>query len=158
MSKFNTNSDHVPGFNTPYYLGSDNNFTSELVRSKEVVVGVGNSDAIFPQVTYNSYSDSYIMVYSENNYGEFLNGATSPTMSGIYYKQSNDGINWDSPAIQLIVDWSIPWSFNNHSFSWHPNLIYNNEDQTEGYLIYSKANSLQDGHKMWAIKFNIVAN
>ena len=159
MSKFNTNSDHVPGFNTPYYLGSDNNFTSEVVRSKEVVVGMGNySDAIFPQVTYNSYSDSYIMVYSENNYGEFSNGATSPTMSGIYYKQSNDGINWDSPAIQLIVDWSIPWSFNNHSFSWHPNLIYNNEDQTEGYLIYSKANSLQDGHKMWAIKFNIVAN
>ena len=90
MSKFNTNSDHVPGFNTPYYLGSDNNFTSEVVRSKEVVVGMGNSDAIFPQVTYNSYSDSYIMVYSENNYGEFLNGATSPTMSGIYYKQSNE--------------------------------------------------------------------
>ena len=158
MSKFNTNSDHTPDFDNPYYLGTDNNFTSEVVRSKEVVVGMGNSDAIFPQVTYNSYSDSYIMVYSENNFGEFSNGATSPTMSGIYYKQSNDGINWDSPATQLIADWSIPWSFDNHSFSWHPNLIYNNEEQTEGYLIYSKANSLQDGHKMWAVKFNIVAN
>jgi hypothetical protein len=98
------------------------------------------------------------MVYSENNYGEFLNGTTNPSASGIYYKQSDDGINWDSPATQLITDWSIPWSFDSHSFSWHPSLIYNNENQTEGYLIFSKASSLQVGHKMWAVKFNIVAN
>ena len=158
MSMFNVNANHVPDFDNPYYLDSDNSFTNEVIRSKEVVVGMGNSDAIFPHVTYNSFSDSYIMVYSENNYGEFLNGATNPSASGIYYKQSDDGINWDSPSTQLITDWSIPWSFDSHSFSWHPNLIYNNENQTEGYLIFSKASSLQEGHKMWAVKFNIVAN
>jgi len=157
MARFDVNSNLVPDFNNPYYLDSNNNFINEVIRSKEVVVGMGNSDAIFPHVTYNSYSDSYIMVYSENNYGEFLNGAASPSSSGIYYKQSDDGINWDSPATQLITDWSIPWSVNSHSFSWHPNLIYTNQNQTEGYLIYSKANSLREGHKMWAVKFNIVA-
>ncbi|CAI8358509.1 MAG: Uncharacterised protein [Cryomorphaceae bacterium] len=158
MSKFNVNSNKVPDFDNPYYLDSNNNFTNEVIRSKEVVVGEGDSDAIFPHVTYNSFSDSYIMVYSENNWGEFINGAASPSASGIYYRQSEDGINWDSPASQLITDWAIPWSFDSHSFSWHPNLIYNNENQTEGYLIYSKANSLEEGHKMWAVKFNIVAN
>ena len=98
------------------------------------------------------------MVYSESNYGEFLDGAASPSSSGVYYKQSDDGINWDSPATQLITDWSIPWSVNSHSCSWHPNFTYTNKYQTEGCLIYSKANSLQAGHKMWGVKFKIVAN
>ncbi len=78
-------------------------------------------------------------------------------MSGIYVRQSSDGINWDTPPAKLITDWSIPWS-NDSPFSWHPNLIYTNEIQSEGYLLYSKADNLQQGHKMWAVKFNIVSN
>ena len=158
MSKYDVNSNHTPDFENPYYLDANNNFTNELIRSKEIVVGIGNSDAIFPQVTYNSFSDTYIMVYSENNWGEYSSGASDPNMSGIYVRQSSDGINWDTPPAKLITDWSIPWSYDGHSFSWHPNLIYTNESQSEGYLLYSKADNLQQGHKMWAVKFNIVSN
>jgi hypothetical protein len=158
MSKYDVNSNHMPDFENPYYLDVNGNFTNELIRSKEIVVGMGNSDAIFPHVTYNSFTDTYIMVYSENNWGEYSSGASNPNMSGIYYRESIDGIIWDKPPVQLITDWSIPYSFDNHSFSWHPNLIYTNENQSEGYLLYSKAETLQEGHKMWAVKFNLVSN
>ena len=158
MSKYDVNSNHIPDFENPYYLDVNDNFTNEPMRSKEIVVGMGNSDAIFPHVTYNSFTDTYIMVYSENNWGEYSSGASNPNMSGIYYRESIDGIIWDKPPVKLITDWSIPWSFDNHSFSWHPNLIYTNENQSEGYLLYSKAETLQEGHKMWAVKFNLVSN
>jgi len=158
MSKYDVNSNHIPDFENPYYLDVNDNFTNEPIRSKEIVVGMGNSDAIFPHVTYNSFTDTYIMVYSENNWGEYSSGASNPNMSGIYYRESIDGIIWDKPPVKLITDWSIPWSFDNHSFSWHPNLIYTNENQSEGYLLYSKAETLQEGHKMWAVKFNLVSN
>ena len=158
MSKYDVNSNHIPDFENPYYLDVNDNFTNEPIRSKEIVVGMGNSDAIFPHVTYNSFTDTYIMVYSENNWGEYSGGASNPNMSGIYYRESIDGIIWDKPPVKLITDWSIPWSFDNHSFSWHPNLIYTNENQSEGYLLYSKAETLQEGHKMWAVKFNLVSN
>ena len=158
MSKYDVNSNHIPDFENPYYLDVNDNFTNEPMRSKEIVVGMGNSDAIFPHVTYNSFTDTYIMVYSENNWGEYSSGSSNPNMSGIYYRESIDGIIWDKPPVQLITDWSIPWSFDNHSFSWHPNLIYTNENQSEGYLLYSKAETLQEGHKMWAVKFNLVSN
>ncbi len=158
MSKFNVNSNGTPDFDNCYYLGDDNSFTSTIIRSKEVVKGTGQSDAIFPQVTYNKLTDTYLMVYSENNWGEFVNGSTNPSSSGIYYRQSEDGINWTSPAVQLIQGWSIPYSYDEHSFMWHPNLIYTNDSQSEGYLVYSKANTLSEGHKMWAIKFNLTQN
>ena len=158
MSKYDVNSNHIPDFENPYYLDVNDNFTNEPMRSKEIVIGMGNSDAIFPHVTYNSFTDTYIMVYSENNWGEYSSGASNPNMSGIYYRESIDGIIWDKPPVKLITDWSIPWSFDNHSFSWHPNLIYTNENQSEGYLLYSKAETLQEGHKMWAVKFNLVSN
>ena len=160
MSKFDVNSNHIPNFDNPYYLQDDGLFTNEVIRSREVVTGLGgNSDAIFPQVTYNSYTNTYIMVYSENYWYEFVNqGLEEPSYSGIYVRQSSDGISWDTPPVKLIADWAIPWSSDSHSFSWHPNLIYTNESQSEGYLLYSKADNLQQGHKMWAVKFNIVSN
>ena len=57
------------------------------------------------------------MVYSLNHYGEFHNGSISPVESGIYYRESIDGINWTEQPIKLITDWSIPYSFDNHSFA-----------------------------------------
>ena len=154
MSKFDVDQNGRPDFLTCYYLNDSNEFTTNLIRSKEVVAGDGYSDAIFPHVTYNAYIDKYVMVYSLNHYGEYNNGAQSAVLSGIYYRESIDGINWTEEPKKLLTDWSIPFSFDNHSFIWHPNLIYLNDSQSEGHLVYSKASTLQAGHKMWAIKFN----
>ena len=156
MAKFLVDATGEPDFSSCYYLDATGNFSNTIIRSKEVVAGVGYSDAIFPHVTYNAVMDEYIMVYSLNHYGEFHNGNSTPVESGIYYRTSKDGIRWESAPSQLLSDWSIPYSFANHSFSWHPNLIYSQEDQTSGYLLYSKADNLQQGHKMWAIPFEIM--
>lgn len=158
MVKFKVNPNGIPDFSTCYYLNDNNQFITNLVRSKEVVAGVGYSDAIFPHVTYNAFIDKYVMVYSLNHYGEYHNGAQSATDSGIYYRESEDGIQWTEEPKKLITDWSIPYSFDNHSFIWHPNLIYSNDSQSEGHLVYSKASTLQEGHKMWAIKFKYTQN
>lgn len=155
MSKFVIDGNGKPDFSTCYYLNENNQFTTEVIRSKEVVVGLGFSDAIFPHVTYNAFIDKYIMVYSLNHYGEFSAGNESPMDSGIYYRVSSDGITWSETPTRLISGWSIPYSYNDHAYLWHPNLIYSNEDQSQGYLVYSKANSLQEGHKMWAISFEL---
>lgn len=154
MAKFNTTTNHRPDFSAPFFLNENNLFTNEVIRSKEVVIGNGNSDAIFPQVTFNKFTNLYVMVYTENNWGEYVNGISNPSLSGIYYRTSKDGIHWTSDPIQLISGWGIPFSAQNHSYLWHPNLIYTNENQSEGYLIYSKANTLQEGHKMWALRFD----
>lgn len=158
MVKFIVDESGIPDFSTCYYLNENNQFSSNVIRSKEVVAGIGYADAIFPHVTYNSFIDKYVMVYSLNHYGEFHNGSILPSESGIYYRESIDGINWDEQPIKLITDWSIPYSFDNHSFAWHPNLIYSNDSQSEGYLVYSKASTLEQGHKMWAMKFKYSQN
>ena len=36
MSKYDVNSNHTPDFENTYYLDANNNFTNELVRSKEI--------------------------------------------------------------------------------------------------------------------------
>lgn len=153
MVKFNVNADGSPDFSTCYYLDNNNTFTSSVIRSQEVVAGLGYADAIFPHVTYNAFIDKYIMVYSLNHYGEFNSGADIPVESGIYYRLSDDGISWSESAEKILTGWSIPFSYDSHSFLWHPNLIYSQEDQSKGHLIYSKASSLQTGHKMWGIEF-----
>lgn len=158
MVKFKVDQNGVPDFSTCHYLNENNQFTTNVIRSKEVVAGIGYADAIFPHVTYNSFIDKYVMVYSLNDYGEFHNGSISPSSSGIYYRESYDGINWTEEPKKLITDWSIPFSFNNHSFAWHPNLIYSNDSQSEGYLVYSKASALKQGHKMWAMNFKYSHN
>ncbi len=158
MVKFLVDQNGAPDFSTCYYLNENKQFTSDVIRSKEVVAGIGYADAIFPHVSYNSFIDKYVMVYSLNHYGEFHNGSASPSQSGIYYRESIDGINWTDQPIKLITDWSIPYSFDNHSFAWHPNLIYSNDSQSEGYLVYSKASTLKQGHKMWAMNFKYSQN
>ena len=158
MVKFLVDQNGTPDFSTCFYLNENKQFTSDVIRSKEVVAGIGYADAIFPHVSYNSFIDKYVMVYSLNHYGEFHNGSASPSQSGIYYRESIDGINWTEQPIKLITDWSIPFSFDNHSFAWHPNLIYSNDSQSEGYLVYSKASTLQQGHKMWAMNFKFSEN
>lgn len=156
MAKFNVLSDGSPDFSTCYFLDNNNEFTPLTIRSKEVVSGIGFSDAIFPQVTYNAFIKKYIMVYSLNHYGEFNNGNTTPIESGIYYKISEDGISWINPPVKIVTGWSIPFSFDNHSYMWHPNLVYSEQDQSKGHLVYSKAANLQEGHKMWAIDFQFI--
>lgn len=153
MARFDVFADGTPDFSTCYYLNENNEFTNSTIRSKEVVAGTGYADAIFPHVSYNSFIDKYVMVYSLNHYGEFHNGSSTPSASGIYYRLSDDGISWRSMPVKLITDWSIPYSYDEHSFVWHPNIIYSNDEQSEGYLLYSKAITLQEGHKMWAMDF-----
>ena len=153
MAKFDVFAGGAPDFSDCYYLNDNNEFTNSTIRSKEVVAGTGYADAIFPHVSYNSFIEKYIMVYSLNHYGEFHNGSSTPSASGIYYRLSDDGISWTSSPVKLITDWSIPYSYDEHSFVWHPNIIYSNDEQSEGYLLYSKATTLQEGHKMWAMDF-----
>lgn len=158
MAKFNVLSDGSPDFSTCYFLDNNNEFTPSTIRAKEVVSGIGFSDAIFPQVTYNAFIEKYIMVYSLNHYGEFHNGTVAPVESGIYYKLSEDGISWINPSEKIVTGWSIPFSYDNHSYIWHPNLVYSEPDQSKGHLIFSKAATLQEGHKMWAIDFQFIEN
>lgn len=158
MSKFDVSTDGVPDFNSCYFLNSSNIFSSTLQRSKEIVYGENFKDAILPHVTYNKTTDSYFMVYSLNDFGEYFDGS-SPNNSGIYIIESKDGINWDQTPQQLLKGWSIPFD-TTKPYLWHPNLIYSNNSQTEGYLVYSKSlNGVTvDGHKMYGRKFKITLN
>ena len=158
MVKFKVNEDGTPDFSTCYYLNDNKQFTTSVIRSKEVVAELGNVDSIFPHVSYNSFIDKYVMVYSRNNYDEYINGLQSPLTSGIYYRESQDGISWTESPKKLITDWSVPFSFDRHSFTWHPTIIYNNDSQDSGFLIFSKADSVRDGHKMWAMRFSYSEN
>ncbi|MCF8318684.1 MAG: hypothetical protein K9H63_00005, partial [Sphingobacteriaceae bacterium] len=56
----------------------------------------------------------------------------------------------------LKSDYAIPLN-STTSFSWHPNLIFTDANQKEGYLLYSKSiNSLAaESHKMYAKKFRL---
>ena len=98
------------------------------------------------------------MVYSLNDYGEYFDGS-SPNNSGIYITESKDGITWDQTPQQILKGWSIPFD-TTKPYLWHPNLIYSNNSQTEGYLVYSRSlNGVTvDGHKMYGRKFKITLN
>ena len=163
MGKFDI-IDGEPQFDKFYFLDEQNNFTSSIIKGKEVVSGdYGSSDAIFPHVTYNKSLDLYIMVLNLN---AFSNNGCNVNDSGIYITYSKDGINWVDPfdanvisyigsPKKLISECSIPFS-ENSSFAWHPSLIYTNEEQTEGYLLYSYGESLSyPGHQLYGIIFNI---
>ena len=163
MGKFDI-IDGEPQFDKFYFLDEQNNFTSSIIKVKEVVSGdYGSSDAIFPHVTYNKSLDLYIMVLNLN---AFSNNGCNVNDSGIYITYSKDGINWVDPfdvnvisyigsPKKLISECSIPFS-ENSSFAWHPSLIYTNEEQTEGYLLYSYGESLSyPGHQLYGIMFNI---
>ena len=122
-----------------------------------------SSHAIFPHVTYNKSLDLYIMVLNLN---AFSNNGCNLNVSGIYITYSKDGINWLDPfdiniisyigtPKKLVSKCSIPYS-QTSSFAWHPSLIYTNEEQTEGYLLYSYGQSLSyPGHQLYGNKFNI---
>tara|TARA_Y100000817_G_C16809432_1_gene523555 strand:- start:106 stop:1251 length:1146 start_codon:yes stop_codon:yes gene_type:complete len=152
----------IPQFDRFYFLDEQNNFTTDLIKAKEIVSGeFGFSDAIFPHVTYNKTLDLYMMVFNLNG----SNGnVCNKDNSGIYITYSKDGINWinplDSDVVsfigspqRLVYQCSIPFG---SSFAWHPSLIYTNEEQTEGYLLYSYAKSLSyPGHQLYGIMFNI---
>ena len=152
-----------PQFDTFYFLAEDNSFTSNIIKGKEVVKGEISSHAIFPHVTYNKTLDMYIMVLNLN---AFSNSNCNVNDSGIYITYSKDGINWVDPfndnvvsyigsPKKLVSECSIPFS-QNSSFAWHPSLIYTNEDQTEGYLLYSYGQSLSyPGHQLYGNKFKL---
>jgi hypothetical protein len=116
---------------------------------------MGSSDAIFPHVTYNKKAKKYFMVYTLNSYSDFFTSG-KPVLSGIYIRTSTDGVNWSEKPTQLITDYGIPFNTTS-SFTWHPTLIYTNNDQSEGYLLYSKSTKgiAQESHKMWARKFTV---
>jgi len=156
MAKFNVLSNGQPDFGTCYLLTTNNFFTTNVVRPKQIVYGImGSSDAIFPHVTYNKKAKKYFMVYTLNAYSDFFTSGR-PIHSGIYIRTSKDGINWTEPPKQLITDYGIPLNTET-SFTWHPTLIYTNNEQTEGYLVYSKSTLGigKESHKMWGKKFVI---
>tara|TARA_B100000287_G_scaffold142082_1_gene133827 strand:+ start:63 stop:1214 length:1152 start_codon:yes stop_codon:yes gene_type:complete len=167
MGKFDV-IDGEPQFDKFYFLNDQNEFTSSIIKAKEVVSGdYGYSDAIFPHVTYNKFLDLYIMVLSLNAWNDSNNGrGCDSAKSGIYLTYSKDGINWIDPFNENVISYigspkklvsecSIPWS-QTSSFAWHPSLIYTNESQTEGYLLYSFGESLSyPGHQLYGNKFKI---
>lgn len=156
MAKFNVMSNGQPDFGTCYLLTTNNFFTTNVVRPKQIVYGtMGSSDAIFPHVTYNKKAKKYFMVYTLNAYSDYFT-SNRPIQSGIYVRTSKDGINWTEPPKQLITDYGIPLNTET-SFTWHPTLIYTNSDQSEGYLVYSKSTQGigRESHKMWGKKFII---
>ena len=163
MGKFNVNNKE-PQFDKFYFLNDQKQFTSDIISAKEIIKGPNDlSHALFPHVTYNKTLDVYIMVLSLN---AFSNGNCNLNNSGIYITYSKDGINWIDPfdininsyigtPKKLISKCSIPFS-QNSSFAWHPSLIYTNEEQTEGYLLYSYGESLSyPGHQLYGNKFVI---
>ena len=163
MGKFDVTNGE-PQFDKFYYLNDQNEFTSSIIKAKEVVSGdYGYSDAIFPHVTYNKSLELYVMVLNLN---AFSNNGCNSNDSGIYITYSKDGINWIDPFNEnvisyigspkkLISECSIPFS-QTSSFAWHPSLIYTNESQTEGYLLYSHGESLSyPGHQLYGNKFKI---
>ena len=107
------------------------------------------------------------MVLSLNAWNDSNNGrGCDSAKSGIYLTYSKDGINWIDPFNENVISYigspkklvsecSIPWS-QTSSFAWHPSLIYTNESQTEGYLLYSYGESLSyPGHQLYGNKFKI---
>jgi hypothetical protein len=156
MVKFDVSKNGTPDFTKCYFLKSDNTFTTELIRSKEVVIGPEIADAIFPQVTFNKTTNTFLMVYCLNDYDEYFKTG-QPTKSGIYLRESEDGINWNKPPQKIKSGWAVPFNTTT-PYLWHPTLIYSNSSQTDGYLLFSQSlNGLsKDGHKMWAQKFQLV--
>ena len=156
-----------PQFDKFYFLDETNSFNSDIIKAKEVVkgssTGANRSHAIFPHVTYNKSLDLYIMVLNLNG---FSNNGCDLNVSGIYITYSKDGINWVDPFNENVISYigspkklvsecSIPYS-KTSSFAWHPSLIYTNEEQTEGYLLYSYGESLSyPGHQLYGNKFKI---
>lgn len=155
MAKFNVLSNGTPDFENCFLLDENNQFTRSVVRPAQIVTGImGESDAIFPHVTYNKSAKKYFMVYTLNAYKDYFN-LGKPSLSGTYLRTSNDGVNWTNTPTKLMTDYAIPFGGGN-SFTWHPTIIYTKSDQSEGYLLYSKSNGIAAyPHKMWARKFKI---
>lgn len=155
MVKFDVSKNGVPDFTKCYFLKNNNTFTTDLIRSKEVVVGPEIADALFPHVTFNKTTNTFLMVYCLNDYDEYFK-IGQPTKSGIYIRESIDGINWTKSAQKIKSGWAVPFNLT-AAYMWHPTLIYSNNSQTEGYLLFSQSlNGLtKDGHKMWAQKFQL---
>jgi len=156
MAKFNVLSNGEPDFSTCYFLTPYNTFTSQIIRPAQVVMGANNDHAINPQVTYSKWAKKYLMVYNLNAWEEWMKTGSSPS-SGTYLTTSDDGIIWNSKSQLLKSDYAIPLN-STTSFSWHPNLIFTDANQKEGYLLYSKSvNGLgAESHKMYAKKFRLV--
>ncbi len=93
------------------------------------------ADASFPNVYYSSGLGKYIMVFNMVVWREFDD--PSPTLNGIYYATSDDGIHWSTP-VQIIRGWSI--ALGNNEFIWHPSIVWDSDEHLKGYLIYSKGN------------------
>jgi hypothetical protein len=157
MVKFNVLSHRVPDFTTCQFLLYNSTFTTSIIRSAEIVSGGNYGDAIFPDVNYNNTTGKYYMVYNLNDYDEYFTRGI-PTYSGIYLRESLDGINWTLTPQKLISDWAIPFNVSS-SYTWHPTIIYTSNDMLQGYLVYSKSSlglSTNGGHKMWAQPFKFV--
>jgi hypothetical protein len=149
MARFNV-INGVPDFSQYYKLNNNYEFVPSNIRSKQLVVGGLEADAIFPQVTYNKFIGKYVMVYTLNAWREYSLGVLKN--SGLYIRYSNDGISWPENQVQLIKDYGIYWAPNT-PFTWHPSIIYSNETGSSGYLLYSRGPTTQGTHQMHARPF-----
>jgi len=93
-----------------------------------------NADAIFPHVTYSQHLGRYVMVFNINIWKEFFEGDRRPERSGIYVAYSTDGIEWSEPEM-LVGDFSVCKV--GISVSWHPTVVWSDDKQHVGWLVYS---------------------
>jgi len=94
------------------------------------------ADATFPHVTWLPALNRYLMVFNVNAWREYTDNpeAPEPRVSGVYFAVSDDGIDWSEP-VQAITALSIV--FPHQPVAWHPTLILDDDDGTEGWLVYS---------------------
>ena len=90
------------------------------------------SSSTFPFVTYSKELDMYIMFFNNVNPAE-CDDLAELKDSGIYVSFSADGIQW-SGYHSLITDYPLPLI--GKSFSGYPTLIWDENNSTEGWLVY----------------------
>lgn len=140
----------IPDFSQYYKLNDNYQFVPTNIRSKQLVTGGSDADAIFPQVSYSKYLGKYVMVYTLNAWREYNNGQLNA--SGLYIRYSSDGISWPENQVQLIKDYGIYWG-SNLSYTWHPTIIFSNAEGSAGHLLYSRGPNNQGTHQMYARPF-----
>jgi hypothetical protein len=72
------------------------------------------------------------MIYDIDAYKERMSGQP-PASSGVYAAWSQDGLAWSKPT-RLIADQSVPQT--GKSVSWEASVVWDDESQTHGYLLY----------------------
>ena len=146
----------LPGAFFKYHAGS---FSEPGIGGADSVIISGSNfdagDAMLPHPTYSAYLQRYVMVFNIDVYREWQNGRPA-TQSGFYLAYSDDAVNWSAPEL-LFVDNTVP--VNGRSLSWEGSLVWDDERQRTGWLVYGYSESWPRPHYMVArrLEFTVVA-